>query len=530
MSDDDKTHSKAGDEAFFSRWSRRKRQAATDAPERPPSPPVNVAPAPDAQTPRAAAETGQAESGAAETRATEPGAGRPRAAEDFKDVDFTKLDYQSDYGRFFETGVPEGVRQKALTQLWQSDQIFTQVDPFQDYAGDFTDAATVPLSGVKTAYRVGQGFLSDDEARTWQKLGQGEVSPAIAALPVLAPGYRVRPATTDDAEALAALQAAAIRATAPEAYGREIAESWATGLTPNLMAERIAAPGAVIDVAIHDDSGVIAAMIAHASLEIHALHVLPGHGRRGLARRLIERTIAALESPGARGAITVVASRLSQPLFDRQGFRVRGSMAHTTRGGLSLDLVDMCRPIMSDASFAIAPETPDQPAVRAFFAASETYMAALYPAESNHFVDAAMLARPDVVFLVAQLDREPIGCGAVVKATDGSGEIKRLWVDPSRRGLKIGTRLLEALEAAACSDGVTVLRLETGIHQPEAISLYRHAGFVEIDPFGDYAPDPLSLFMEKRLQVLVGPASRPLPGDTSGVAGGTPAGGDAAAR
>jgi putative acetyltransferase len=43
------------------------------------------------------------------------------------------------------------------------------------------------------------------------------------------------------------------------------------------------------------------------------------------------------------------------------------------------------------------------------------------------------------------------------------------------------------------------LRLETGIHQAEAIALYATHGFREIGPFGDYKLDPLSLFMEKRL-------------------------------
>jgi putative acetyltransferase len=43
------------------------------------------------------------------------------------------------------------------------------------------------------------------------------------------------------------------------------------------------------------------------------------------------------------------------------------------------------------------------------------------------------------------------------------------------------------------------LRLETGTKQPKAILLYRLAGYSEIPPFGDYKPDPLSIFMERRL-------------------------------
>jgi putative acetyltransferase len=43
------------------------------------------------------------------------------------------------------------------------------------------------------------------------------------------------------------------------------------------------------------------------------------------------------------------------------------------------------------------------------------------------------------------------------------------------------------------------MSVQTGISQPDAIALYRKFGYVERGPFGAYQPDPLSLFMEKRL-------------------------------
>ena len=87
----------------------------------------------------------------------------------------------------------------------------------------------------------------------------------------------------------------------------------------------------------------------------------------------------------------------------------------------------------------------------------------------------------------------------MVKSTDGWAEIKRMFVSPAARGRKVGRLLLERLEAIARQKGITALRLETGIRQPEALALYRSAGFQEIEPFGDYRPDPLSLFMEKTI-------------------------------
>lgn len=156
---------------------------------------------------------------------------------------------------------------------------------------------------------------------------------------------------------------------------------------------------------------------------------------------------------------------------------------------------DHCKP----AGLTIHAETPDQPEIAAFFAQSEAYMSALYPAESNHFAPLQVLLGPQVLFLVARRGGDAIGCGAIVRADDGTAEIKRMWTARQARGAGVGRALLAALEAAARADGLTALRLETGIAQPEAISLYRSGGYVDIGPFGKYVPDPLSLFMEKRL-------------------------------
>lgn len=154
---------------------------------------------------------------------------------------------------------------------------------------------------------------------------------------------------------------------------------------------------------------------------------------------------------------------------------------------------------MSERKIEIDVEDPDQPEVALLLQASDAYMASLYPAESNHMLDIASLKQPQVVFLVARVDGTALGCGAVVDSGEGWAEIKRMFVSPAARGLKLGRRLLDELEAIAARRGSRALRLEMGGLQPEAMGLYRSAGFVEIGPFGAYAPDPLSIFMEKRL-------------------------------
>jgi putative acetyltransferase len=143
-------------------------------------------------------------------------------------------------------------------------------------------------------------------------------------------------------------------------------------------------------------------------------------------------------------------------------------------------------------------EPARQEVVMNLLALSDTYYAGLYPSESNHLLDVATLEDEAVTFLVARDSTGVLGFGALV-ARDGYGEIKRMFVVPEARGRHLGKDLLNALEEHARSASLASLRLETGIRQPEAIALYRMAGFAERGPFGNYTADPLSIFMEKTL-------------------------------
>ena len=152
-------------------------------------------------------------------------------------------------------------------------------------------------------------------------------------------------------------------------------------------------------------------------------------------------------------------------------------------------------------TITIRPERPDQPDVVRLIEALDAHATSLYPPESNHLIDVAALCAPSVTFLVVRAGDEAVGCGAVVRDPRGWGELKRMYVRPDQRGRRIGAALLAELEAVASGAGLPLLRLETGIHNTEALRLYRRAGFIERGPFGDYAPDALSVFMEKRVDV-----------------------------
>jgi GNAT superfamily N-acetyltransferase len=88
-------------------------------------------------------------------------------------------------------------------------------------------------------------------------------------------------------------------------------------------------------------------------------------------------------------------------------------------------------------------------------------------------------------FFVAYLHDEAIGCGGVKHHADAPAEIKRMWIAPEARGLGLGRRLLETLEACARAGGARVGHIETSAVLTEALSLYRSTGWAEVPPFND---------------------------------------------
>ena len=92
---------------------------------------------------------------------------------------------------------------------------------------------------------------------------------------------------------------------------------------------------------------------------------------------------------------------------------------------------------------------------------------------------------PAGVFLLATLNAEPVGCGAIKLHPGAPAEIKRVWVADGVRGLGLGRRLLSELEQHAAERGWTTARLETNRTLTEAIAMYRSTGYREIEPYND---------------------------------------------
>jgi GNAT superfamily N-acetyltransferase len=152
----------------------------------------------------------------------------------------------------------------------------------------------------------------------------------------------------------------------------------------------------------------------------------------------------------------------------------------------------------------ITPEPADSTLAAALLDRYFGELAARFPDGPGAFepariaVQTADFTPPDGVFLVARLDGQAVGCGAVRTLDADISEIKRMWVDSAARGLGIGRSLLAALEGAAAELGCRTVRLDTAAYLTEALPLYLSAGYAKIPAYND---NPYSAhWLEKRLR------------------------------
>ncbi|WP_028645246.1 GNAT family N-acetyltransferase [Nocardioides sp. URHA0020] len=124
-------------------------------------------------------------------------------------------------------------------------------------------------------------------------------------------------------------------------------------------------------------------------------------------------------------------------------------------------------------------------------------MHATSPPESVHALDVDALADPSVTFLTARDTGVLLGCGALKRLSADHGELKAMRTSDAARGRGVASAILVRLLAEARSRGVRRVSLETGTQDffAAAHRLYLRHGFVDCEPFGDYALDPNSRYM-----------------------------------
>jgi putative acetyltransferase len=148
--------------------------------------------------------------------------------------------------------------------------------------------------------------------------------------------------------------------------------------------------------------------------------------------------------------------------------------------------------------------TVPTPELRELIGELDAVLNAAYEPHQRHGLAIAQLFEPHVRFFIARLDDAAVACGGVALFNDYA-EVKRMYTRPSARGRGVAKAVLRRLEDEARASGKTMLRLETGHYQPEAVGLYRSAGFTSCGAFGHYAQMSardieVSLFFEKSLQ------------------------------
>ena len=129
----------------------------------------------------------------------------------------------------------------------------------------------------------------------------------------------------------------------------------------------------------------------------------------------------------------------------------------------------------------------------------EAELSALYPAKSRHGYSVQKLIDQGVAFFVTRHGDISAGCGGIQLFGAEYGELKRMYVRPQFRGLGLGRLMLSPLEEYAREHHIMLVRLETGIHQAAAISMYERWGYVRIPPFPPYFDDPVSRCYERRI-------------------------------
>jgi putative acetyltransferase len=161
------------------------------------------------------------------------------------------------------------------------------------------------------------------------------------------------------------------------------------------------------------------------------------------------------------------------------------------------------------ASVEVRDEPLDSPVAQALIAELNAELSRDYkPEERFHSLAPEEVAEGAGAFVVAWLDGEPAGCGAVRMLPDGVteeggpvAELKRMYVRPAFRGRGLSREILTELEARAAALGAVRVVLETGVYQPAAIALYESSAYARIPPFGPYAASPTSVCFEKHLGV-----------------------------
>jgi len=141
------------------------------------------------------------------------------------------------------------------------------------------------------------------------------------------------------------------------------------------------------------------------------------------------------------------------------------------------------------------------PQIASFLDEHVREMLSITPPESKHALDLDMLRGPGITFWSVMDDGTVVGCGALKRLDARHAEVKSMRTLAARQRSGIASMMLEHIITEARRMGFTRLSLETGSAEffAPARRLYQKFGFEYCEPFADYRPDPLSVFLTRTL-------------------------------
>jgi DNA-binding MarR family transcriptional regulator/GNAT superfamily N-acetyltransferase len=223
------------------------------------------------------------------------------------------------------------------------------------------------------------------------------------------------------------------------------------------------------------DSGQMSRMLR--ALEAEGLiHVTPSDiDRRIRVVRLTEKGLEERSILDRRS--NDLATSILEPLSGAQQDELVAAM-RTVERLITTSLVELRH---------VDPETPDaQRCLRAYTAElNRRATRRAFDPEQGSTAKPHEVRPPNGGFVIAYLRGEAVGCGAIKHQPGNVTDIKRMWLAESVRGLGLGRHLLAHLEELARGHGSNEAHIETSDVLPEAIALYRSAGYVEVPPFND---------------------------------------------
>ena len=224
---------------------------------------------------------------------------------------------------------------------------------------------------------------------------------------------------------------------------------------------------------------------------------------RGLERERLIRTAPSTQDARVRVVTLTRAGRRELAVLNRLSDQLARSILHalseTQRTALVTAMGSVERLFIASAVRlqVVNPRTPGaRYCLEHYFAELAGRFDAGFDPTRGISATADELTPPRGYFVLATLHGEPMGCGAL-KCHRAFGEVKRMWVARSSRGLGVGRRILGRLEELARRRRIPLLRLETNRSLTEAQALYRASGYREVAAFNDepYAQH----WFEKRL-------------------------------